>query len=471
MQAITEPECVEVVSKWKANPIVRHYSFSNKRIWPKQEEILWAPKKHKRTCIKSGNTIGKSFIAADLTLDWLITHHPARVITTAPTFDQVETIIWKEIRKAYFSAKIPIGGEILNTTLKLDEDWFAEGISTNDVSRFQGRHNEHLLVIIDEASGITEEIWDTVEALHPEAIVAIGNPVEPNGRFAESFQSHLWHQITVSCIDCVEWQRVNGKIPGLVTLEWINDMADLHGTGSDWYRVHVLGEFPAQTEDALISRLWVDRARKGLDCDGIAIDDEIEADEARIISVDPATKHGNCETVVGYRYGHTPVSLTAYRKATMTFVRDQIQALYSKREAHIVGVDSDGLGEPMAELLSESYVPSLDFHGGYGAKAMDQTRFKNLRTQFYYIVAKKFEKGLYNLKHMPQKDFEMLRDQLCSIKVKKADALGRTQIETKEDMAARQIKSPDYADAFMIGEYCFFMRKHAEVQPTAYGPL
>ena len=70
---------------------------------------------------------------------------------------------------------------------------------------------------------------------------------------------------------------------------------------------------------------------------------------------------------------------------------------------------------------------------------------------------------------MGEKEFEILRGQLCSIRVKAADALGRFQVETKEEMMARQVKSPDYADVMMMMEYAYFMRAHVELRPQAYG--
>ncbi len=119
-------------------------------------------------------------------------------------------------------------------------------------------------------------------------------------------------------------------------------------------------------------------------------------------------------------------------------------------------------------LSSEMHVPSLEFHGGYSQKATTN-KFRNLRSQFYWMIAKKFEKGLYNLKQLNQQDYEMLREQLCSIRVKPEDGMGRFQIETKEDMLSRGIKSPDYADCFMMGEYGLYMHKHLELRPTKMG--
>lgn len=468
--SLTTEQQLNIFEQWQESPIIRHYSFSDKKLWSKQEEVLWSVRKNKKTCVRSGNTVGKSFIAADVVLDWLFTHQPSKVITTASSWKQVEDILWKEIRTAVVNSKFPIDTKPLTTSWRFSDEWFAVGISTDTPVNMQGFHSPHLLVLIDEASGIAPEIAEMVEALHPEAILAIGNPLESTGWFAECFSSDRWNQITISCEDCVQWQEKNGKIPGLVTREWIKDMADLHGIKSAWYRVHVLGLPPEQDEFSLIERQWVDRARKGLDADGIPLEEENEDEEVRIIPFDIASKHGENETVIAYRYGHTLKTIKGYRKQTSTWIRDQVQSMYSKLEANVVVHDADGLGEPMAENLAESHVPSLEFHGGYSQKAMSG-KFRNLRSQFYWIVAKKFEKGLYNLKQLNDQDYELLRSQLCSIRVKPEDGMGRFQIETKEDMLARGIKSPDYADAYMMGEYGFYMHRHMELKPQKMGAL
>ena len=460
-----------LMQAWRDDPVARHYSFSNKKLWLKQEEILRAVRKYKRVAVKSANSIGKSFIAADVVMDWLTTRNPSKVVTTASSWNQVEQILWKEIGLYCATSKIPIGVTPLNTSLKFNDEWFAFGISTDTPVRMQGIHSPNLLVVIDEASGIQKDIWDMIEALHPTAILAIGNPLEPSGPFYECFSSDLWHKITVSAIECVDWQRENGSIPGLVSLEWIKDMGEIHGTKSAWYMAHVMGESPESGEGSLISREWVQRARKGIDRDGLEIERENEDEKVRIIGADIATKHGNNATVIGYRYGHTIVEMRQYLQQTQTFARDQIQSKYSAKEAHMVVTDSDGVGESMAELLAEVHVPCLEFHGGYAAKAIESKSYRNLRSQFYDIVAKKFEAGLYDLRLMPQDQYELFLNQITQIKVKTSDGLGRFQIETKEEMLARSIKSPDMADCFMMMEYCFYMRKMTDIRPHRMGAL
>lgn len=460
----------QIIQGWKESPLKLHAAISDKKLWSKQIEILQAVRKYPRIAVRSGNTVGKTKIAAEIVIDWLFTNYPSKVVTTSASYAQVEEALWKEIGSLWHNSPIKFKGDLQKVGLFFDDDHFAVGLSVDKPVRLQGRHSPNLLVLVDEASGIDPTIWDMFEALHPKTIIVLGNPLDATGRFAECFMSDKWHKITVSGEDCVQWQEKNGKIPGLVTRDWIKEMADLHGIKSAWYRVHVLGLPPEQDEFALIERGWVDRARKGLDADGLPLDEENESDEARIVHFDIASKHGENETVLGYRYGHTQKSIAGYRKQTSTWVRDQVESMYSKNEANVVVHDADGLGEPMADLLSLVHVPSLEFHGGYSQKAHSQ-KFKNLRTQFYWIVAKKFEKGLYDLRNVPEKEFEILRSQLCSIRVKPEDGMGRIQIETKEDMMSRGIKSPDYADAFMMGEYGFHMHRMCELKPQAMGAL
>ena len=451
----------KLVELWRLDPVARHYAFSNKKLWGRQIDVLHAYREHKRTVVKSGNTVGKSFLTADICMDWLTTQYPSRVVTTAPTFSQVEGILWKEIRNYYRLSKIPIGGELLQTELKFNDAHFAEGISTNDVGRFQGRHSEHLLVLLDEASGISKEIWDTTEALHPEKIVAIGNPLEASGNFYDCFSSSLWHHMTISCEDAVKWQAEHGRIQGLVTAEWIDEQLQIHGRSSPWFQIHVMGEFPEQGEDSLISREWVDAARK-------KDSEDNEDDDIRIVSCDVATKHGDNETVIGYRYGDTIADIKGFLHLTSTETVDRLSLKYSAKRASSVVVDSDGVGEGLEAFLTQRHVPCMEFHGGSSYKSMDDRKFKNLRTQFYYVLAKKFEKGMISLKLLGDKEYDILKNQLCSIKTKYPDGMGRMQIETKEQMLTRGIKSPDYADCLMMSEFGLWMSKAGDIREYAY---
>lgn len=455
-----QKKCQQALVNWKLNPELFHKSLFDNRLWSKQVEIFNAVRDYSRVAVRSGNTIGKSRITAEIALWYLIAFTPSKVITTAPTFNQVENILWKEIGTLYHKAKVPIGGKLLGTSLEMNQEWFALGLSTDEVNRFQGFHSPHLLVLIDEALGVSPIIWEAIEGLHPEKVLAIGNPLEASGNFWECFNSPLWHKIAASCEECVKWQEKNERIPGLVTRQWIEERREEWGPKSALFQARVLGEFPVEGTDLLIQPKWVEDARdRDLDFDEEAI---------RIVASDVATKHGGNYTVVGYREGDDIQELDIYQGSTIPMTAQAIKHKYEKKQADSITIDSDGVGEGVSDILTNQHLGVQEFHGGYGSKAIDSNRFKNLRTQFYWLMAKKFEKGLYSLKKLPQKQYELLKMQLCSIKAKAPDALGRFQIETKEDLLARGIASPDLADTVMMSEYACFMGKMGEMKAYSY---
>lgn len=169
-----------------------------------------------------------------------------------------------------------------------------------------------------------------------------------------------------------------------------------------------------------------------------------------------------------YRYGHTVASIDAFQNIPTTMAAVNIQHKYERKQAESIVIDSDGVGEGVGDILTQKKIGHYEFHGGYASKAMDSHRFKNLRSQFYWVIAKKFEKNLYDLTKLPQHIFDKLKNQLTSIKVRPPDGQGRIQIETKEDMKKRSLPSPDLADSLMMSEYAFFMGRQGDLKPYRY---
>jgi hypothetical protein len=113
-------------------------------VWSKLEEVLLAVRDHTRVSIRSGHGVGKSFTMAIVVLWWLYARK-GRVITTASTWDQVEDVLWGEINTLAQGAKTPLPGIPLQTERRIDNTWYAKGLSTNKPSAFQGRHHPRLL--------------------------------------------------------------------------------------------------------------------------------------------------------------------------------------------------------------------------------------------------------------------------------------------------------------------------------------
>jgi hypothetical protein len=86
------------------------------------------------------------------------------VIVTGPSQTVLGSVTWKEIRRAVENGVIPFGGRLSNGVkaspqmLELAPGWHALGFSTTSVERASGQHSPHLLVIVEEASGVEDEI-------------------------------------------------------------------------------------------------------------------------------------------------------------------------------------------------------------------------------------------------------------------------------------------------------------------------
>jgi len=134
-------------------------------LWPCQIEIITAVQRYAEVYVPSYHGSGKSYTAAHVALHFLYTYPHSIVIITAPTGRQVRKVLWQEIRRAYSKAKIPLGGEILQTELGLSDKWYAFGFSTDEPTNFSGLHAEHVLVIIDEATGVAADTFKDIGTL------------------------------------------------------------------------------------------------------------------------------------------------------------------------------------------------------------------------------------------------------------------------------------------------------------------
>jgi phage terminase large subunit len=202
-------EAVTIIKASRSNPafFIRNV-LGTQYLTPQQMELCGSLIANKRTAAPSGHGIGKTWLAARLALWFLFSYPHSKVLTTAPTWHQVENLLWREIRKAYQGSLFPLGGNLMQTELDLDEDWFAVGLSTNDAVRFQGIHASRVMIIFDEATGIAGDIWEAAEGVavgNKDRFLAIGNPTDPTSKFKEVCDSPLWNVIHLNAEQHRPW--------------------------------------------------------------------------------------------------------------------------------------------------------------------------------------------------------------------------------------------------------------------------
>jgi hypothetical protein len=225
--------------------------------WSKQAEILESVRDHQRTAVRSAHGVGKTSTAARAVV-WFLSAYPySRVITTAPTFTQVRELLWREIAVGHAAADGFFDGQLFDTRLELGPDWFAIDLSTDRPERFAGHHAEHLLLVVDEASGVDERIYEAAEGFltsQSARVLLIGNPTTTVGTFYSAFTSEraLWNTISISAFDSpnLTGETVPESVARrLVSKGWVETAAKKWGEGSPLYSVGVLGDFPSQADN------------------------------------------------------------------------------------------------------------------------------------------------------------------------------------------------------------------------------
>jgi len=408
--------------------------------WEKQKQIIESVRDNKNTCVASGHGVGKTFISAATALWFLFTHYRSRVITTAPTNRQVESILWAEIWNLYNNARVPLGGRLLKTSLNLEEKWFALGLSTDDPDRFQGHHAENLLLVMDEAPGIDPKIYEASQGILTQSgskALLIGNPTSSSGPFFDKFKNKHWNSFHISCYDSPAIENPD-RYPALTTMEWILERKEEWGQHSPMFVSRVLGEFPEEGEDTLIPLSWCERAVTRGEKKSVPHTDKV------YLGLDVA-RYGTNKTVLTVYQPDRVKSISGIQnRSTMDAVSLVVkEAVSAGAKLMQVTVDDTGLGGGVVDRLRELGYPVLAIN--FSQKPTDPMHFRAIRDEIFWHLRELFRSDEIILPYN-----EKLMAQLSSIKYKINARNGRIEIETKDDMKKRGLESPDEADSLAI---------------------
>jgi len=245
-------------------------------LWSKMCEVNDSVRDNERTAVQAGHGVSKTYGAARIALTFLYCYCPCTVVTTAPSGHQVKNLLWREIRTAHSGARIPLGGKLTATMLDMQPAtgriWYAVGISTRqdtitqEATKVQGIHNEHVLIILDEAAGILPEIYRAIEHIGApfKRVLAIGNPTSKYGDFAAALRDPTWNRIQISVKDTPVYQTGEQLIPGVYGRDYEQRIRLKYGVDSDEYRVRVEGGISEKgAEGAYYGKKMAELEKKG----------------------------------------------------------------------------------------------------------------------------------------------------------------------------------------------------------------
>ena len=250
--------------------------------YPGQVEWCEALVEYHTLAIETGNMLGKDYFVAGIVPWWLYTRPNSLVIVTGPGQTAIGSVTWKEIRRAAESSPLcpyPLAARI-SEGIKASPSYFeiapghhALGFSTTTVERASGQHAGDMLVIVEEASGVEDHAWESIDSYGATKIVAIGNPLRAEGGFArlcdqgdEDYRNgvpshkairHLNVPSTASPHALLEQSPV-----GLASANWLEQMVRKWGADSLWVQTHIRAKRPAVSAAILIPVEWLDYAFK-----------------------------------------------------------------------------------------------------------------------------------------------------------------------------------------------------------------
>lgn len=388
--------------------------------------------------VASGHGIGKS-AEIGMIVNWaLSTCEDCKVVITANTDTQLRTKTSPEVGKWQRMSLTSHWFDVQSTSVAARDgehakNWRADFVpwSEHNTEAFAGLHNEgkRIVLIFDEASAIADKVWEVAEGAltdeNTEIIwVAFGNPTRNTGRFRECFRKfkHRWigRQIDSRTVEGTNKTQI---------AKWAED----YGEESDFFKIRVRGLFPSMSARQFIGEADVTAAY------GRVLRPEQYNFAPKILTVDPAWE-GDDEFVIGLRQGLAFRVLHRMSKNDNDLVAAQIVARFEDEEqADAVFIDA-GYG---TGIVSAGQGMGRDWTLVWFAGEALDIGCLNKRAEMWK-AARDWLKAGGAIPADPT-----LRDELQAPEiVPRID--GKVQIESKKDMKARGIPSPNRADALVL---------------------
>lgn len=453
------------------------------------------------TIAKSGNGTGKSWISARLAL-WFYKcrYKPQVYCAAAPPQTNLENILWAEIIDACDHHKSLINdSSVKHLHIAKSPLEFIAGVSipsagtdSQKEARFGGKHAPSLMYLVDEGDAVPDPIFDGIETClsggYTKLLITF-NPRQRLGYVYRAISSGRANIVSLTAFGHPNVITGENVIPGAVdrptTLrriaQWTRPLREgeqrdntcyelpdfLVGCipkdqqGNDYpalvagtYKIvehrfsHVvLGEYPAQAENQLISEEWIDAARSRYDMfvakHGVVVPKHTKC----TCGLDIADM-GKDSSVLAKRFGNLLHPLDSWDKQDVIEVGDLVkQTLKKNLITEIAGIycDGTGVGAGTAPYMTKQYnLPAVKVMvASTATEETDLGHFGLLLDQLMWAMREWLRKDLATLPPDPELIEELLA---FTYEVK----LGKVKVSSTEDIKKLLKRSPDRARSLML---------------------
>lgn len=470
--------------KYQGDPVAFVQAGLGETIWSKQIEILESLHTHKRTTVSACHAPGKTHLAARVVAYWATVYPPGttKIITTSTTFRQVKNALWPHIRRIQALHGLP--GYTNPVEWKIGDlgELVAEGIKPPDhqEAALNGYHSPNMLIVVDEAGGISPSFGRDLEALTTgmnTRMLILGNPpVDAERTWFEGIcNSDRYNHIEISAFDtpnftgeeteqcraCPEGVPPHPVADHLVDRDWVDGLAEEFGVDSPFYMARVLAKFPKDNTAKTLPMSWLELAHKN----------EIETGNQPIkLGVDIAADGGD-EFVIAKADGWKVT--IEYAKAGQDnassvvvagVIKDHILAaekIHAERGITTpvrVKIDSIGVGWGIVGLL-QAWKREGKFRAdiigiNVAEKAHNSNKFASSRSEMWWNFRQLIQP---DDKHMGEQDLYLAisMKELAQLNGPQyaSNSTGQIVVESKKEMKKRGLHSPDRAEAMLLAVY------------------
>jgi len=416
--------------------------------------------KNKFLAISTGTGVGKTALLSVLIWFFLSTRPFPKVPCTAPTGHQLFDVLWAELAKWQRQSKL-LRESFRWTQKKItfnghEEEWFAVARTSRpqpgkiSTEALQGFHADNLLFVVDEASGVPDQIMNAVDGAitTPGAhVILTSNPTRRSGYFFRTITDRRLSteeggSFKIRHVSCEAAIRSTDRKPMAEGMRIHIDRAvEIYGRGSDFYRVKVLGLPPLAEAAALITPEQVYEAHLR----------EVPDSGQVFLSCDPA-RYGDDDTMFYVRKGWNMIDRKRIQgmdtmqvtKVGMDLVEQYAPDYYC---IDVIGIGS-GIYDRTCELYHEKDLPTSGLMPVHvGEKAIEEDKYYNRRAEIFWNLRAFIDKVAIPF------DSEMLDEELTTIKYCWDQKDSKIKLQSKDDIKKELGRSPNDADAFAINFY------------------
>lgn len=475
METIPVPSINSWAAAWleycrDPDAFVRDFLRSFNDPWQKAAlDHLFDPK-IKFLVIASGHGPGKTRLATHALLSTaFLWGEGVRIPCTAPKAATLRDKLWPEIFKVLMKADQEIRAQVEWMKTKVifcgTPGWEALAETARDVEGLAGHHEQRVLFIVEEASGVADEYWPAIEgalSTPGSKLMAISNPTRGTGQFARFFRKPRpevklmkvsWNPRGVDGIKPRDPTRAYSErtSTGAKVEVWYSDrpaqdwalnIIDKYGYDHAITRVRVRGEFPLVDEDALVSsqHVW--------DAYGREIPDTGDLDPL-VVTWDVAGA-GRDLNMTSQRRGSHVLTITEITETNVSIAAEMVADEIEIIQPDQVNIDCIGIGTGPTDQLLARGLNVTPVNVGTAAPGDASSEFANLRAWAYWQLRLDLIAGKISYdRSIPEEIIERLAEELEATRWY-ITPTGKIAIIRKDLIKENLDRSPDTADTQML---------------------